>query len=190
MINRRALPDARKIGRGPCGSLVSHIRQALISRRRRGKDTRRTLQITVSNMWWTKEALQVANNRRRSIVLVSSRTRDQCVIQAMLLPSRLEETPRGRGNPRPPNRILSTSSNLFDLRFGDGTQSVKAGSSIASSTLAGRTRGTSTWTRSAVSQANGENNFGEHSHTSGKLHLSVNKIRLSNFLAIWIFELC
>ena len=64
------------------------------------KDTRRTLQITISNMWWTKEALQVTNNRRRSIALVPSRMRDQCVIiPAMLLPSRLEETPRGRVTP-------------------------------------------------------------------------------------------
>jgi len=41
MINRRALLDARKIGRGPCGSSGSHIRQASISRRRRGKDIQR-----------------------------------------------------------------------------------------------------------------------------------------------------
>ena len=154
MINRRALPDARKIGRGPCGSLVSHIRQALISRRRRGKDTRRTLQITVSNMWWTKEALQVANNRRRSIALVpagretSASSSRQCYCRA------------GWRRRHAVGQLPTTKSypvNFFQLIRSSISRRnvvVKAGSSIASSTSAGRTRGTSTSTRSAVSQAN------------------------------------
>jgi hypothetical protein len=43
MINNRALLDARKIGRGPCGRLASQILQALISRKSCGKDITQNL---------------------------------------------------------------------------------------------------------------------------------------------------
>jgi hypothetical protein len=66
MINSRALPDARKIGRAPCGSSASHTRQALISHKMRDKDTRRAPQFCYL-IWWTKRALQVTDNRRRQI---------------------------------------------------------------------------------------------------------------------------
>jgi hypothetical protein len=82
----------------------------------------------------------VTNNRRRHIALVPV----GCEITASTIwqyccRAGWRRRHANQGNERLPNRILPTSSKLFDLREGERS-SAKVGSSIASSTVVARLR--------------------------------------------------